>query len=43
MLSKHAKFVAIAVIKIAVVLFPIAGVIDAIVDAFEHVYGKEKR
>ena len=41
MLSKHVKFVIVAVFKVAAVLNPVAGVIDAIVDVFKSVYGKE--
>ena len=43
MLSKHVKFVILALLKVVAVINPIAGVIDAIVDVFKSVYGKDER
>lgn len=41
MLSKHVKFVVLALTKVAAVLFPIAGIVDAIVGAALEAYKKD--
>lgn len=38
---KHAEFLVRAAIKVAAVLFPIAGIVDAIVAAALEVYKKD--